>query len=241
MLIALISVGALISTLLGGFFALRYKNHLHLILGYSAGAVLGVAFFDLLPESIDIAGNYVPTSVTTSTVALGFVIFYFLSNWFIFSNHDEEEECRNEHHHGTLGAGGLVLHSFLDGVVIGLSFKVSNAVGLVVTLAVLAHDFSDGINTVGLVLRAKKDRAKAINWLVADAVAPVFGIIFAHFFNIPDRVFGLVLAVFCGFFLYIGASDLLPESHHHQHPSVWTTVLTLLGVLTIYGVVSIAG
>jgi ZIP family zinc transporter len=110
----------------------------------------------------------------------------------------------------------------------------------VVTAAVLTHDFSDGINTVNLGLKNGGTRDIALRWLFLDAAAPVLGVAATLFFSVPDGSLALILAVFAGFFLYIGASDLLPESHH-SHPKALTTVLTLLGAGVLYAVIRIAG
>jgi ZIP family zinc transporter len=234
MLLTFIAIGAFIATALGGLLALRFKDKLHLVLGFSAGALIGVAFFDLLPEAIELAG----TSVTTY-VAIGFIAFMIVDR-FIAPHHHAEDHCENENHRGRLGAGSLTFHSLLDGIAIGLAFQVSTAVGIVVTVAVLVHDFSDGINTVGLILKNGGSKREAGKWLFIDALAPVAGIIISTFFSLSQSVLGIILAVFCGFFLYIGASDLLPESHH-QHPTLWTTFMTVLGVVVLYIALQLAG
>jgi ZIP family zinc transporter len=139
-----------------------------------------------------------------------------------------------------ISAGSLSLNSFLDGAAIGLSFQVSTGAGLVVAAAVLVHDFSDGINTVNLILKNDGSQERAFRWLLTDASAPVIGMLSTAFFSIPERALGLLLAVFCGFFLYIGASDLLPESHH-RHPALWTTVATALGMAALFIATRVAG
>jgi ZIP family zinc transporter len=159
---------------------------------------------------------------------------------FVVGHSHADEHCENENHRGQLGAGSLSMHSLLDGVAIGLAFQVSQAVAMIVAVAVLTHDFSDGINTVSLILKNGGTRKEAFKWLVLDAIAPVLGILFTTLFTIPESYLGLLLALFCGFFLYIGASDLLPESHH-RHPTYWTTFATILGVLILYGAIRVAG
>ena len=137
---------------------------------------------------------------------------------------------------GFFGAFTLSAHSFFDGIAIGIGFQASAAVGIVVTAAVLTHDFSDGINTVNLVLKNGGSWKQAFRWLLVDAAAPVAGAASTLFFRIPESAIGLVLAVFVGSFLYLSASDLIPESHH-RHPRALTTVMTLLGALVLYTVV----
>ena len=234
----LFAAGAFVSTLLGGFFALRLKDKLHLILGFSAGAVIGVAFFDLIPEALELASPHFETRVIVSLIALGFMLYLTIDRFIALHSHAEDNEHAH-HHRGIVGASTLSLHSFLDGVGIGLAFQVSATLGLVVALAVLAHDFSDGINTVNMVLKHAGDRARAMRWLMVDAAAPVVGVLVAFFISVSESQLGLLLALFAGFFLYIGTADLLPESHH-RHPVFWTTLSTIAGVALLYVVVRLA-
>jgi len=235
-MIIFIGIAAFLATFLGGVFALHLKDRLHLVLGFSAGAIIGVAFFDLMPEAIKISSVAYPISSITALMAAGFVFYLLLDRFILLHSHQNEDGVG---HRGNVGAGSLSLHSFLDGMGIGLAFKVSPELGLVVTAAVLTHDFSDGINTVGLIIKNGGTRAVALRWLAIDALAPVLGIVSTFFFSVSEQTLGLLLALFSGFFLYIGASDLLPESHH-AHPVRWTTVMTILGIGAMYFVITFA-
>jgi ZIP family zinc transporter len=223
---------AFAATMLGGVFALFRRDRLHLILGFSAGAVLGVALFDLLPEAFDLGTMRYSTATVTLFVAIGFFSFMFLNRILLLhpEDHDHDAAPRRS---GALGAASLSLHSFLDGVAIGLAFKVSTAVGGVVAAAVLAHDFSDGINTVTVVLKSRGRGLSALRWLAVDALAPLLGVASTFLFTLSDVKLGIVLALFCGFFLYIGASDLLPESHH-RHPKALTGLMNIAGAAVIW-------
>jgi ZIP family zinc transporter len=240
-MVIFIGIAALCSTMLGGWFALHLKDRLHLILGFSAGAVIGVAFFDLMPEAIELVGQQHTSAFVTSVIALGFALYLALDRLFVLHRHHEDDE--HEHaqaQRGAWGAGTLSFHSFLDGLGIGLAFKVSPAIGLVVAAAVLAHDFSDGINTVNMVLKNKGERSRALRWLLVDAIAPVVGVLVTLLFSVTEESLGILIALFSGFFLYIGAADLLPESHH-AHPMRWTTISTLGGMAFIYFAIKFAG
>jgi ZIP family zinc transporter len=238
MTVFLIILATAISTLLGGLFAIKLKDKLHLILGFSAGAVLGVALFDLLPESIELAGETYGLQLISIAIAAGFVTYMFLDRFFSFHNHGEDD-CKNPRHSKQLGAAALVIHSCFDGLGIGLAFKVSPEIGWVVALAVLAHDFSDGINTVNLALRNNAKRKTVIKWLILASLAPAVGFLTTLFFSVSAPILGLILAVFIGLFLYISASDLIPESHH-RHPAIWTTLSTVLGIMVIFLAVQFA-
>jgi ZIP family zinc transporter len=234
-MVILIGLATFLSTLLGGLFAIRFKDRLHLILGFSAGAVIGVALFDLIPESISLGTKAYNLSEVTLLIAIGFAVYMTLDRFFSLHLHAKRGEdcCEKENHRGKLAAGSLLFHSFLDGLGIGLAFKISPTVGWIVAAAVLAHDFSDGINTVNVILKNSGSRGQAFRWLLADAIAPVVGVGVTFLFTVPSPVLGLILAIFAGFFLYIGASELIPESHH-RHPSRWTTISTILGIGVLY-------
>lgn len=236
-MIYLVTIAAFSATYLGGLFALRLKDRLHLVLGFSAGAIVAVAFFDLLPEAVLLGTSQYSVATVLSVSGLGFVLYLLLDRLFFMHSHDVDDV---HSHRGGLGAGSLSVHSFLDGVAIGLSFQISPTIGLVVATAVLTHDFSDGINTVNMIIKNGGKRKEALRWLMIDALAPVLGVLSTLFFTLPEATLGLVLALFAGFFLYMGASDLIPESHH-AHPKWITTLMTVCGFLTLYLVVQIAG
>lgn len=231
MTLILIAGATALSKLFGGFFALHFKDRLHLILGFSAGAVLGVAFFDLLPEALELVEGVHDVHFVTTVVAAGFLFYMILDRIVLLHAHADDEGGHS--HRGVLGAGSFTLHSFLDGIAIGLAFEVSTAVGAVVATAVIMHSFSDGINTVSAILKSGGTKARAFLWLIAGATAPVLGVIMTQFFTLEPATLGLLLASFCGFFLYIGASDLLPESHH-RHPTWLTSAMTVLGMGALY-------
>lgn len=223
---------AFVFTLLGGLFALKFKDKLHLILGFSAGTVLAVVFFDLLPESIELGHNFYSINLITTLMAIGFAIFMILDRTMLIHHH-QDDNCQNKEHMGFHGATALCFHSFLDGIGIGLAFQASLSVGIVVAVAVLVHDFSDGINTVNYIIKNQGSKKTVLFWLTIDALAPVLGVISTFFITVSQNTLGLFLAIFAGFFLYIGASDLLPESHH-KHPKIMTTIMTILGMLVLY-------
>lgn len=240
-----IGIGATVATALGGLFALRFKDRLHLIVGFSAGAVLGVAFFDLLPEAMALNILRGPEG-TFGVIALGFLLYLVIDRMFsIHANHGHDHDNDGGHeylnaHRAIVGPLSLAIHSFLDGLAIGFAFQVSSAVGIVITLAVLTHDFSDGINTVNLTIFNGGSDKRARWWLVLDSIAPVLGIIVGTIFSVSESTLGILIALFAGFFLYIGASELVPESHH-RHPRFWTTGMTLVGMGTLYLVIQLAG
>jgi ZIP family zinc transporter len=130
-------------------------------------------------------------------------------------------------------------HSFLDGVGIGLGFQAGTTVGIAVAIAVIAHDFTDGLNTVNLMLVNKNRSRKAFMYLLLDATAPILGVLSTFLFSVSDNALTLYLGFFAGFLLYIGASEILPEAHS-KHSSYQTIALTVVGVIFMFVVTRFA-
>jgi zinc transporter ZupT len=224
-----------LSTLAGGFTALRFSRELTTAIALTGGVVVAVALFHVLPEAIAIVDD--PPRVGL-LVGVGFLTFFLAERAFVLHHRDDTDHARAHAQVGALGAAGLSLHSFIDGLGIGLAFNIDNATGLLVFLAVIAHDFADGLNTVGFVLRQSNDRVRALRWLVVDAITPIAGAIVGSLLSVSEQSLGELLAVYAGFFLYMGATDLLP--HAHEHPSAKRVALTVLGFALIFGVSRIA-
>lgn len=224
-----------ISTFLGGLFGLKYKDKMNLILGLTAGVILGVIAFDIFPEIITMTQRLGINS-TAPMIALvcGFLIFH-IAEKFLLIHHSHEDQY-GPHTHPVIGkfqALALACHSFLDGLGIGLAFQISGATGILVAVAVISHDFSDGLNTVSLMIRHKNTNKQALWFLFIDSLAPVLGIIATLFFTLSEKSLLIYLGFFAGFLLYIGVSDILPEAHS-KNSSMKTVMMTVIGVLFIF-------
>lgn len=230
-LIILFAIITFLSTLLGGFVILKFKNSLPYFFAFAAGSLMGVAFLDILPESINLANSSnLPIRYIFLTLIASFFLYSFIERFFLA--HDIEESTHSHAHiMGPIGAGSLVFHSFFDGVAIGASFQVSSSVGLVVALAVIFHDFTDGINTVAVMFKNHQNSRRAVFFLAMDAIAPLLGITLLYFITIPQNFLPIILAIFAGEFIYIGASNLLPETH--KYPSKKITIALALGIIFI--------
>jgi ZIP family zinc transporter len=230
----LIALVTFASTMIGGLVAVRFKKVLQYFFAFSSGALIAITFFDVLPESLKIAGS-VPVRTLMIAAVVSFLFFSLVERFFLTHHHHEGEE--HGHIMGPIGAIGLVAHSFLDGAAIGIAYQANASMGFIVALAVISHDFTDGINTVVIMLKNEQSVKQARVFLFIDAVAPVFGIIVASFFAIQASVLSVILAAFAGQFLYIGAANLLPETYRH---SAWKmAVAMLIGVLLIFVLTSI--
>ncbi len=230
-----LACATVLSTLTGGLVAFRFRRNLATVIALTGGIVVAVALFDVLPEAFDAVGD---AQVVTAIAAGGFLFFFLVERWLVLHHRDEPEQARAHARVGALGAAGLSLHSFIDGLGIGLAFGLDATTGFLVFLAVIAHDFADGLNTVSFVLRQSDDRRRAIRWLSIDAVAPLLGAIVGTIVSVSENTLGHVLAVYAGFFLFMGATDLLPEAH--EHPSGRRVLLTVAGFVAVFGVAALA-
>jgi len=220
-----------LSTLIGGTLAIKFKRALPYFFAFAAGSLIAVTFFDILPESLNLA-NDVPISTRYIWIAVvaSFIFYTILEKYFLIHPHHDEEG--HGHIMGPIGAGSLVIHSFLDGAAIGASYQVNAAVGLVVAFAVIFHDFTDGINTVTLMLKNKQHVKKATLFLLADSLAPILGIAATFLFFINQTALAIILGIFAGEFIYIGAVNLLPETY--KNPNWKTVFTTILAIILIF-------
>lgn len=231
-----LSFATFISTFAGGLFGIKHKDRLHFIISFTAGVILGVVFFDIVPELFSVVQEQA-LSATPAMLAVigGFLAIHALEKSALIQ-HTHHEEGYAEHGHpvvGTIGALGLAFHSMLDGVGIGLGFHVSPSVGALIAVAVIAHDFSDGLNTVSLMLINRHTTRRALALLFVDALAPVAGVLATFVFAIPSSWLVIYLGFFAGFLLYLGASDLLPEAHRKKS-SYGLIFLTALGAALMF-------
>jgi zinc and cadmium transporter len=251
-LIWLVGILPFVSTLLGGFAAFRLQHRLHAAMAAAAGILVATALVDLLPEAIELIGGE-EAALVAGAAAVGGYLLYAAVETFIHQGTYEHEHAPGQdphepHEHGSelsparstlgwLAPAGLIAHSMLDGLAIGLGFEAGVETGVIVTLAVLVHDFADGLNIVTLALAGGRGRLAAAALLVFDAAATVFGIALSQFLALAPGELGVLLGVFAGAFIAIGAGHLLPEAEHRRgaNPSP-LVALALLGGGVVVGV-----
>ncbi len=224
-----------VSTVCGGLVAVRIKGELETLIALTGGIVVAVALFDVLPEAFDAVGD---GRTVTWLVGAGFLAFFLAERALVLHHRDDAEHALAHNRIGALGAAGLSAHSFIDGLGIGLAFQVDTSTGLLVFIAVVSHDFADGMNTVSFILRQGGSVRTAVRWLGLDAAAPLFGAIVGSVVTVSELHLGYLLSVYAGFFLFMGATDLLPEAH--AHPSLRRVALTVTGFVATAGVAYVA-
>jgi zinc transporter ZupT len=232
------------STLAGGFAALRLRHRLHALMALAAGVVVATALADLLPEAWELVGEGGALAVGTAAV-IGFIGFTLLEAFFHQSSFEHAGTLGHAHaggpHHevhdnpdtpgavagdeptvrapsliGLLPPLSLVGHSAMDGLMIGVAFHAGDEIGVIVLIAVLFHDFADGMNVATVALEAARGVRFAVLFILLDAVAAPVGGAISALISVDDRTLGVLLATFAGVFLAIGAGHLLPESQHRD-------------------------
>jgi zinc transporter ZupT len=224
------------STLIGGIAALRMRKNMRYFFAFSAGTMIAVVFFDILPESLLVAESIRLPIRYLMIVLVGIFLTYSVIDRY-FLTHQLQDAKTHAHIMGPIGAGGLIVHSFFDGIAIGAGFQVSASVGIIIALAIILHDFTDGINTVTLMLKNNQKIRRANLFLATDALAPIAGVFVAGYILISSVVLAFILAAFCGEFLYIGATNLLPETYKHN--SLKMAIFMALGIALIFALTSI--
>jgi zinc and cadmium transporter len=238
----LVALGSFVTTLAGGFAALRFRDYRHLILGLAAGLMLGVVAFDLVPEALSQQpGELFGVQLALLAAVVGFLTLHVVERSVAIHRAHEAEYAGHLHAPGVgLFAGSaLVGHSVMDGFAIGAAFQAGSTVGVVVSIAVLSHDFADGFNTYTITSLYGNDRRRALILLVADALAPGTGAASTLMLTIPPPILGLYLGLLAGVLLYLATSDILPEAHAH-HPTRLTLACTILGVGFMWLVIGLA-
>ena len=213
MLFAII-LGSFIS-LAGGVLLLRFKKRrqaaLLLTMPFGAGALLAAGFFDLLPESFELAK---PRTMLLYCLA-GFIFFFVLersASW--FHHHHEHGQHPQDAQQRRLIILGDLMHNAIDGVAVGAAFLVNPATGIITTLAVSAHEIPKELGTFALLL-SKGWKDKTVVWAnVATAVATVVAAVIVFMLGKDlDEFVAPMLALTSGFFIYVAASDIIPDIH----------------------------
>jgi len=218
-----------LATLLGIYLIVKQekwaqKNLIYLI-SFSAGVLLSFSFVHLLPEALD------QSKGALFITLISFLAFYILEHALTLHTCEEGGECPPHETFTLVSWVGLFVHSLIDGVVIGAGFEVSFALGILSTLAVLLHELPEGVSSMAIMLYGGYSVREAIKYSVWVALATPFGAVISFLLlgKTNSGLVGLLLAVAAGSFLYVAASDLIPEIHKKSR--VLNIFLTLLGAL----------
>jgi zinc transporter ZupT len=226
---------AFFATLSAGFLVNKLKNNIGIVCAFSAGFFIALSLFDLLPEILELA----PVAETSLTELFlvgiaGFGLLFALS--FLFSEFHLEKHTMMkttlQPRIGLLSTLEFCSHAVLEGLAIGVSFQLQFGLGIFIAVAVVSHDFCDGISTLALMLNSGNSLKSSIRMLFVDAIAPALGAALSLIFAVQNYLLVYALSFLLGSFLYIGMGTLLPDAYRMNRPVV-TTVFFLVGFLLI--------
>lgn len=227
------SMIAALATMLGGLLVIyRYDwahNNQNYLAAFASGTLVSLSFIEIIPESMEMGG------LGGLFVIIGFILLYLFEQVFSPSR-CTDDECTVKSV-TLLAWGGLLLHSFIDGIAIVASFQVSRILGIMVALGVILHEFPEGLTSGSLLtlLRYPKKKIFLFIFLVAIATpaGAILSILSIGFFN-PSAILPFlssVLGLAAGTFIYVAVADLLPHSHRVKNIKV--TLIFLSGVILI--------
>ncbi|MFH1591865.1 MAG: ZIP family metal transporter [Candidatus Woesearchaeota archaeon] len=228
--VLLLSLIAGLATVLGVFLVKSNekftKKYSIVFISLAVGVLLGASFFELIPQSLELLDS------ALIFILIGFLIFYLLEN-LIVVHICKESDCK-KHRIGTMAIIGIGFHSLIDGIIIAVGFEVSFALGIAAAIAVIAHEFPEGIITYSTLIHAKFSKNKSFLYSILVAIATPIGAILAFPFikNLTEPFLGGLLAIAAGTFLYIASSDLIPETH--EKFSKLNALSVIIGVLILF-------
>ncbi len=222
-------IGVVGSYVLIHFFA-KNRSKVMLLVSFAAGAMIGVSFFDLLPEAIAEHGNIM---LVMEYLVIGFVAFLLIEKAF-FYYHCHEENCER-HASAKLIIIGDSIHNFLDGIAIAASFLVNPTLGFATTLAIIIHEIPQEFGDMGVLIHAGYSKTKALTFNLVSGMLAVFGgLIGFYYLNRFESFIPYVLALTAGGFIYIAAADLLPEVHAESDTRTKISIHSLAIILGIF-------
>jgi len=243
-ILSLIILATLINSLISlvGIFSLwmrenSLKKLLILLVALSAGALLSGAFFHLIPEALD---TLTPMTVFMY-VLVGFIIF-FLMEKFLYWHHCHEGKC-DVHPVSYLILFGDGLHNLIDGIIIGISFIVSIPFGIVTSLLIIGHEIPQELGDFGVLVHGGFTKVKALAYNLLSQLTSVIGGILGYFLSTSiEGIIPFILPFAAGGFIYISASDLVPELHKEPKikKSLSSFAFFILGILIMLAIKFIA-
>ncbi len=235
---------AFCATLSAGIFIKKFESTIGIVCAFAAGVFIALSLFDLLPSifSMTFVGN-IPYA---GPLAAGFAGFFFLFaidrgfSKFYSKDHTNMMMKIPRSQVGLLSTIEFSSHGFIEGLAIGVSFQLDLSLGIFVTIAVVSHDFCDGISTLALMLNSGNTMKSSISMLIVDAIAPVLGAVTTLFFAIQNYFLAFALSFLAGSFIYMGAGSLLPDADKMNRPII-TVSFFASGFLTILFLTRIIG
>ena len=233
--ILLSGIVAFAATLSAGIFIKKFKSNIGVVCAFSAGFSIALSLFDLIPDILSLVPEAQTSFEKPLFTAIGGFFFLFALDRafskFHLKDHTMEKKTLRPRI-GLLSTMEFCSHGFIEGLAIGLSFQFQFGLGIFVAIAVVSHDFCDGISTLALMLNSGNTLKSSMNMLFVDAIAPVLGAVTTLLFSIGNYFLVLMLSFLAGGFLYMGGEGLLPDANRMNRPVV-TIIFFVLGFLLV--------
>jgi len=211
------------------------KQLLMILVGFSSGTLLGSAFLDLIPEAMEGA---VEAVTPFYYVILGIIVFFGMEK-FLYWRHCHEEECP-AHMFVYLNLIGDGIHNFIDGMIIAATYVISFELGFATTLAVIFHEIPQEIGDFGVLIYGGFNKRKALTYNFFSAITAIVGAITTYFLTYLQRIEVLLVPFAAGGFIYIAATDLMPELHKKYQIKVsiiqFITIILGIGLIAYLGI-----
>ena len=213
----------------------KIKTKMPYLVAFAAGTMLGTAFFDLIPESLEIIlENGANFSLSISYILYGIILFYVIEK-FVHWHHHHDIDCK-KHSLTTLSLIGDGFHNLLDGIIIATTFMIEPAMGIVTTLVVGLHEIPQEIGDFSILIHNGIGKTKALLMNFLSGLFSLVGGILTYFFlNKFQDFFPIIAAATAGGFIYIALADIIPSlnSHEIKGRKVLIPVIFFLGIIMI--------
>jgi len=227
--VTLVSLVAFVGILFIGLKEAFLKRIVMALVGFASGSLIGGAFIHLLPESLEEAGQ-----VAFHYVVAG-IVFFFVMEKFLYWRHCHEGECP-VHIFVYLNLIGDGIHNFIDGMIIAASYILSYDLGVATTLAVIFHEIPQEIGDFGILVYGGFSRSKALAYNFVSALTAVVGALITYHLAYIQGIEHFLVPFAAGGFIYIAATDLMPELHKRNQAK--ESIAQLLSVLAGIGLMS---
>jgi len=225
------SLVAFVGALFLGFNDKLLHKILFYLVAFSAGALLTGAFFHLLAESLE----HLEVFTAFSYLFVGFIIFFLLEKGLHWHHCHEHTKCK-VHPMTKLILVGDGVHNFIDGLIIAASFLIDIRFGIITTIMIFLHEVPQELGDFGILIYGGWDKLKALYYNFASQIMCIIGGLIGFFFA-TDQIRVILLPFAAGGFIYIAASDLIPELHKQPElkKSLLSFIFFLVGVGLLLG------
>jgi zinc transporter ZupT len=220
------------------------KKMMHPMLGISAGLLFGLVFLDIIPEGLELSTDLGLSPMYMSTsVLIGFFVLVMIERYMMKKgmSHGHDANGVKIKPFGTLGIAALSVHGFMDGFVIPIGLSTSTELGIVITVALVAHQIPDSFAALSMAWAAGYNKKKTIIFVLISAFDTPIGMLFgvlALYLASATGVAGVLILLSLGFtagtFVFVSAADIIPELQHSSQ-SMSVSLFIVVGFLAVFG------